>query len=278
MHIGDRGLASKMVGRPIADHFPKREQAGEKIAIQVQGLTVPGVVDDVCFTVNHGEILGFAGLIGAGRTEMAEAICGLRKKSAGRITVDGLDLKIRHVREAVKNGLAYLSEDRKGTGLTLGMSIGENITLASLRNWWIDRSDQAHIARKNVVDLKIKIGDVSDPVSSLSGGNQQKVALAKWLETNPRILFVDEPTRGVDIGAKEQIYQLIQSLTRQGMACILISSELNEVIGMSHRIAIMRAGKIAAIVDGPTATEESIMNYAAGVTGVAGVSTSSSSS
>jgi ABC-type sugar transport system ATPase subunit len=165
----------------------------------------------------------------------------------------------------VNAGLAYLSEDRKGTGLTLGMSVAENTTLASLKTKWIDRKTEAAITRKRVADLKIKIGGIHDPVSSLSGGNQQKVALAKWLETSPKVLFVDEPTRGVDIGAKEQIYQLIRSLTRQGMACILISSELNEVIGMSHRIAVMRGGKIVATLDGPTATEETIMHLAAGV-------------
>ena len=276
--IGERGLASKMVGRPIADHFPKRESPGDKIAIEVRGLSVPGVVNEISFTVGRGEILGFAGLIGAGRTEMAEAICGLRHKSAGEIIVDGKPVIIRNVEDAVRCGLAYLSEDRKGTGLTLGMSIAQNTTLASLKTWWIRRRAEAEITRRRVVDLKIKVGNIHDPVSSLSGGNQQKVALAKWLETSPRVLFLDEPTRGVDIGAKEQIYQLIQSLTRQGMACIMISSELNEVIGMSHRIAVMRGGRIAAIVDAETATEESIMNYAAGVAGVAGGSVESSSS
>jgi ribose transport system ATP-binding protein len=174
-------------------------------------------------------------------------------------------VEIRNVRQSVRAGLAYLSEDRKGTGLTLGMSIAQNTTLASLKQWWIRRKREALITRQRVADLKIKIGSIADPVSSLSGGNQQKVALAKWLETSPKVLFVDEPTRGVDIGAKEQIYQLIQSLTRQGMACVLISSELNEVIGMSHRIAVMRGGKIATILDAANASEESIMHYAAGV-------------
>jgi ribose transport system ATP-binding protein len=263
--IGERGLASKMVGRPIADHFPRREAARHGTAFEVRGLSVPGKVADVSFTVAPGEILGFAGLIGAGRTEMAEAICGLRPKSSGEIFVDGQELRIDNVRHAVRAGLAYLSEDRKGTGLTLGMSIAQNITLASPKNAWIHRRREAATTRRRVAELKIKIGGIHDPVSSLSGGNQQKVALAKWLETSPKVLFVDEPTRGVDIGAKEQIYQLIQSLTRAGMACVLISSELNEVIGMSHRIAVMRGGKIAAILDAATATEESIMQHAAGV-------------
>jgi ribose transport system ATP-binding protein len=263
--IGERGLASKMVGRPLADHFPSRETTGESVALEVRGLTVPGKLTDVSFNVRHGEILGFAGLIGAGRTEMAEAICGLRQKSGGQILVDGQPEQVRNVRQSVRAGLAYLSEDRKGTGLTLGMSIAQNVTLASLKQWWIRSRREAAITRARVAGLKIKIGRINDPVSSLSGGNQQKVALAKWLETSPKVLFVDEPTRGVDIGAKEQIYQLIQSLTRQGMACVLISSELNEVIGMSHRVAVMRGGRIATIINAAEATEESIMHHAAGV-------------
>ena len=266
--IGERGLASRMVGRPMADHFPARRPAGDEVAFEVRRLSIAGKLNDVSFTVHRGEIFGFAGLIGAGRTEMAEAICGLRAKSAGEVLVEGLPVVIRNVRDAGRAGLAYLSEDRKGTGLTLDMSITANTTLPSLKRYChplISRRQEAATARRRVAELKIKIGDIRDPVSSLSGGNQQKVALAKWLETNPRVLFIDEPTRGVDIGAKEQIYQLIQSLTQQGMACILISSELNEVIGLSHRIAVMRGGRIVITMNAAAATEESIMHAAAGV-------------
>lgn len=263
--IGERGLASKMVGRPLADHFPRLQPAGAEVAIEVTGLSVPGKVSDVSFQVRRGEILGFAGLIGAGRTEMAEAVCGLRPKSAGDVKIDGQAVSIKSVRAAMRAGLAYLSEDRKGTGLTLDMSIAQNITLAALKQRWIHRRAEAATARRRLAELKIRAGSIYDPVASLSGGNQQKVALAKWLETNPRVLFVDEPTRGVDIGAKEQIYQLIQTLTQAGMACVLISSELNEVLGLSHRIAVMRGGRIVATLDASVATEESIMHHAAGV-------------
>jgi ribose transport system ATP-binding protein len=263
--IGERGLAGKMVGRPMADHFPPREAAGTDVRFELKNLSVPGVVRDMSFSVRRGEILGFAGLIGAGRTEMAEAICGLRKKSGGAVLVDGQLVEIHTVRQAIGAGLAYLSEDRKGTGLNLAMSIAANTTLASLKSPWINRRAEIATANRRVADLKIKIGSIDDPVSSLSGGNQQKVALAKWLETGPRVLFIDEPTRGVDIGAKEQIYQLLQSLTRAGMACILISSELNEVIGLSHRVAVVRGGRIAAVLEAKDATEEQIMFHAAGV-------------
>jgi ribose transport system ATP-binding protein len=263
--IGERGLASRMVGRPIADHFPPRQPPGDEIALDVIGLNVPGRVIDASFTVRRGEILGFAGLIGAGRTELAEAVCGLRRKTSGEIKINGISTQINSVRDAVRAGLAYLSEDRKGTGLSLNLSVAGNTTLASLKNWWIRSREESSRTMGRVNDLKIKVGSIYDPVSSLSGGNQQKVALAKWLETHPTILFIDEPTRGVDIGAKEQIYQLIQSLTQAGMACVLISSELNEVIGLSHRVAVMRGGKIAKILDARDASEESIMQYAAGV-------------
>jgi ribose transport system ATP-binding protein len=266
--IGEMGLAGKMVGRPMADHFPKRMTHHDDVAIEVRGISSPANVHDVSFSVRHGEILGFAGLIGAGRTELAETICGLRRKSTGQVLIDGESVNIRHINDAVRAGLAYLSEDRKGSGLTLGMSIVQNTTLISLRRYarpFVSRRAEEAATQKRIDELRIKVGGIHAPVQSLSGGNQQKVALAKWLETGPKVLIIDEPTRGVDIGAKEQIYQLIQALTQQGMACILISSELNEVIGMSHRIAVMRGGRIVTILDAATATEESIMRYAAGV-------------
>ena len=266
--LGERGLASRMVGRPMADHFPQRLPPQQEVALFVRGLSVPGKVFDVSFDVHEGEILGFAGLVGAGRTEMAEAICGLRPHRCEELLIDGQPVRIRNVKDAVRHGLAYLSEDRKGTGLTLGMSIMQNTTLISLKRYarpLINRRAETAATQRLVDDLHIKVGSIDDPVSSLSGGNQQKVALAKWLEVRPRVLIIDEPTRGVDIGAKEQIYQLIKQLTRQGMACILISSELNEVIGLSHRVAVMRGGHIAAVLDASIATEETIMHYAAGV-------------
>jgi ribose transport system ATP-binding protein len=269
--LGERGLASKMVGREMADHFPPREPPEQEVTIYVRNLTVPGKVHNVSFEVRRGEILGFAGLVGAGRTEMAEGLCGLRRARVEELLIDGQPMRIRNPRAAVRAGVAYLSEDRKGAGLTLGMSVAENTTLISLRRYCrplISRRREEAVTQRYVDDLSIKVSDVRDPVQKLSGGNQQKVALAKWLETNPRVLIIDEPTRGVDIGAKEQIYQLIQSLTRSGMACILISSELNEVLGLSHRIAVMRGGRIVATLDAAAATEEQIMHHAAGVVGV----------
>jgi ribose transport system ATP-binding protein len=267
--IGEKGLASLMVGRPMGDHYPKRNRPDGRLAIEVRNLSVPGKVRDVSFAIRSGEILGFAGLIGAGRTELAEAIVGLRKRSSGEVMVNGNPLRATNPRRAANAGVAYLSEDRKGTGLTLPMSIAANTTMVSLERYcrpFISRYREEQATRGHVQNLRIKIGHVRDAVSTLSGGNQQKVALAKWLEIAPRVLIIDEPTRGVDVGAREQIYALIRSLTAQGMACMLISSELNEVIGLSNRVAVMRNGRLVVTVDADGATEELLMYHAAGVT------------
>jgi ribose transport system ATP-binding protein len=275
-------LAGLMVGRQMEDFFPPRHPVGIDIVLSVKNLSVPGLVHEVSFDLHAGEILGFAGLIGAGRTEMAEALVGLRNRSAGTIHVrrdrnptatsnGGISIppySIRSSRDAIRAGIAYLSEDRKGTGLTLEMDVAENTTLVSLKRYgsfWINRRAEERATRQHVAALNTRVGRLRDPVRTLSGGNQQKVLLAKWLETDPKVLIIDEPTRGVDIGAKRQIYELIASLTARGMACILISSELNEVLGLAHRIAVMRAGRIQAILDASSATEQSVMYHAAGV-------------
>ncbi|CAN5439825.1 sugar ABC transporter ATP-binding protein [soil metagenome] len=322
-NVTERQLASLMVGREMSDFFPPRNTAGSEVVLSIKNLSVPGHVSDVSFDLHAGEILGFAGLIGAGRTEMAEAIAGLRRKSAGAIYLapspgipgEGWDegsvttveraasleqnphpslsrntergeenapigrtgvspalqeIKIHSPRDAVAAGIAYMSEDRKSAGLSLDLSIVHNTTLVSLPRYgtvWLSRHREEAATRRHVKDLEIKTGRLRDPVRSLSGGNQQKVLLAKWLETSPRVLIIDEPTRGVDIGAKRQIYGQIAALTARGMACILISSELNEVLGLSHRVAVMRNGKLQIILEARDATEQTVMNYAAGVTG-----------
>jgi ribose transport system ATP-binding protein len=266
--ITESHLASLMVGRPMADHFPPRSEPPNEILLTVRNLTVPGHAADISFDLRRGEILGFAGLIGAGRTEMAEGLVGLRPRSAGSITLDNQPIAPRSLRDAVRAGIGYLSEDRKGAGLTLGMDIVSNTTLVSLKRYTrglINRRAETRAAREHVQRLRTRVGRLSDAVATLSGGNQQKVLLAKWLEIRPRVLIIDEPTRGVDIGAKEEIYRLIKQLTDNGMACILISSEMNELLGLAHRIAIMRKGRLAATIDAPGATEDTIMLHAAGI-------------
>jgi ribose transport system ATP-binding protein len=261
-------LASLMVGRPMQDHFPPRIPAQKQAVLEVRDLIVAGTNSPISFEVNRGEIFGLAGLIGSGRTELAETIVGLRKKTSGRLILQGREISIGSIRDSVAAGIAYLSEDRKSAGLTLGMSVKENMTLVSLGKYGrvlIDRRAEAASANRHVAALGIRTPGIEQRAELLSGGNQQKVALAKWLEISPKVLIVDEPTRGVDIGAKEQIYAILHELTQAGLAVILISSELNEVIGMSHRIAVMRRGRIVDIVDAAMATEDSLMRRAAWV-------------
>jgi ribose transport system ATP-binding protein len=263
--VTERDLASLMVGRPVADYFPPRAPHRSEVAFSIQNLSVPDLVHDVSFEVRAGEIFGLAGLIGAGRTETAEAIVGLRTRSSGRLIVNGNEVRIDELADATQLGIAYLSEDRKDAGLTLNMSIVDNTTLISLPRYsriLIDREAQRRATESHASRLRLRAAALTDPVSSLSGGNQQKVLIAKWLETSPKVLFVDEPTRGVDIGAKEEIYHLLQELAAEGMACIMISSEMNELLGLCHRIGVMRLGRLVLVLDGHTATEEQIIHAA----------------
>jgi ribose transport system ATP-binding protein len=261
----ERELAGLMVGRPMAEHFPPRKTHGDKIVFSIEGISVPGLVENVSFDVREGEIFGLAGLIGAGRTETAEAIVALRRRSGGSIELNGAPVRIASPVDAAQLGIAYLPEDRKDAGLTLNMSIIDNTTMVSLSRYsriLLDRNAKRRATQEHANRLHLRAGALSDAVRTLSGGNQQKVLLAKWLEIAPKVLIVDEPTRGVDIGAKEEIYHLLQELAAQGMACIMISSEMNELIGMCHRIGVMRSGRLVTILDGQSATEEQIIHAA----------------
>jgi ribose transport system ATP-binding protein len=261
----ERDLASLMVGRSMAEYFPPRIPPRDAVVFSVQGISVPGLAENVSFDVREGEIFGLAGLIGAGRTETAEAIVGVRRKSAGTVSLNGARLEITTPFEATRLGIAYLPEDRKDAGLTLNMSLIDNTTMVSLPRYsrvLLDHKAQRHATEQHVERLQIRAGSLDNAVRTLSGGNQQKVLLAKWLEIAPKVLIVDEPTRGVDIGAKEEIYHLLQELAAQGMACVMISSEMNELLGMCHRIGVMRAGRLVTILDGPSATEEQIIHAA----------------
>jgi ribose transport system ATP-binding protein len=261
----ERDLASLMVGRSMTDYFPARGPHWDDIALSVRDLSVPNRVEGVSFDVRSGEIFGLAGLIGAGRTEAAEAIVGLRRKSTGQIFLNGSPVRINGLVDATRFGIAYLAEDRKDAGLTLNMSIIDNTTLVSLRRYsrvLLNRSKQKLATQGHALRLRLRAAALTDAVSTLSGGNQQKVLLAKWLEMSPKVLIVDEPTRGVDIGAKEEIYHLLHELAAQGLSCVMISSEMNELIGMCHRIGVMRLGRLVTILDGQHATEEQIIHAA----------------
>lgn len=262
-------LAKLMVGRELGDFYPPpRLSVLGEVLLSVTGAVVPGFVHGVDLSVRAGEIVGLAGLVGSGRTELCEAIVGARRLSAGSIEVGGVACSIPSVRDAVRRGLAYVSEDRKGMGLVLGMDVVENTTLASLRSFCkplVSKKSERECADRWVKELDVRAGDLRADVLFLSGGNQQKVAVAKWLETKPRVLILDEPTRGVDVGAKREIYNLIQRLANEGMACVVISSELPEIVGVCERVVVMREGRVAGELVGDEISEEAIVLRAAGV-------------
>jgi ribose transport system ATP-binding protein len=240
---------------------------GRETVLDVEGLSTKELLRDVSFTLGKGEILGFAGLMGAGRTEVARALVGADKASGGTIRVHGRQVKIRTPAEAAALRIGYLSEDRKQLGLLLEHDVSDNITLPSLRErfsrWGLVDKLVARRAAKEVAGrLTIKTPSVRQTTKFLSGGNQQKVVIAKWLVKDCDILIFDEPTRGIDVGAKEEIYALLNSLAQQGKAIIMISSELPEVLRMSHRIVVMTEGRVSGILSTAEATQESVMHLA----------------
>ena len=261
-------MANLMVGRDLSDLYPPKTATPVAAPLlKVQGLTVPGWAHDVSFEVAPGEILGFAGLVGAGRTELFEGLLGLRPASATRIELAGRELRIRGPRDAVAQGLTYLSEDRKGKGLHVTFGLRENLTLMALRRYaapWLNHDAERAALKGAVADFGIRTGSLDIPASSLSGGNQQKLALAKVLHPGPKVIVLDEPTRGVDVGAKRDIYFLIQRLANEGRAVIVISSELMELIGICHRIVVMRAGRMQATLAAEQLTEEVLIAHATG--------------
>jgi ribose transport system ATP-binding protein len=263
-----RQMANLMVGRELADLFPPKlpAPAGEPI-IKVRGLTVPGWAQDVNFEVRRGEILGFAGLVGAGRTELFEGLLGLRPRSAGTVEIAGKPVHLKSPRDAARHGLTYLSEDRKGKGLHVHFGLRPNLTLIALERYakpWLDPAAEQAALRDAVQEFGIRTGSLEVRASSLSGGNQQKLALAKVLHPGPSVVVLDEPTRGVDVGAKREIYHLVQRLAEQGLAVVVISSELMELIGLCHRVAVMRAGRLQTTLQAPNLTEEELIAHATG--------------
>jgi ribose transport system ATP-binding protein len=260
-------IISLMVGRELADASRAEGQAAEDEVLRVKGLNRGKSIRDVSFTLRKGEILGFAGLMGAGRTEVARAIFGADPIDSGEIHVHGKPQRINTPADAVRLGLAYLSEDRKRFGVVTRMSVRDNITMPSWRRFtsagfWMKDGGLNQAAARFVDMLKVKTPSVAQETRLLSGGNQQKVVIAKWLLRDCDILFFDEPTRGIDVGAKAEIYKLLQGLADQGKAIVVISSELPEVLRLSHRIVVMCEGRITGELDGKTATQESIMTLA----------------
>jgi ribose transport system ATP-binding protein len=269
-------MANLMVGRELSDLYPPRDAVVTTAApaLQVRSFSVPGWAQDASFEVRPGEILGFAGLVGAGRTELFEGLLGLRPAS-GSVEMLGRTMPRnrgwRSPRDAARHGLTYLSEDRKGKGLHVSFGLRQNLTLMALERYarpWLRPEAERGALAEAVKDYGIRTGSLDARASSLSGGNQQKLALAKVLQPQPRVVVLDEPTRGVDVGAKRDIYFLIQRLAREGLAVIVVSSELMELIGLCHRVAVMRAGRLVTTLDADHLTEEELIAHATGTASV----------
>ncbi|WP_230198253.1 sugar ABC transporter ATP-binding protein [Flaviflexus massiliensis] len=255
-----------MVGREIKSDVRPEPREHTEYVLEVDNLSTAELVRDVSFKVERGEILGFAGLMGAGRTEVARALIGADPKTSGSVTLHGKPVKISHPQDAVRAGIGYLSEDRKKYGLVMGQSVAQNTVLASLPHFTkggvIDDSKIRRVAGKWVKTLGTKTPHIQQQVRNLSGGNMQKVVLAKWLERDCDVLIFDEPTRGIDVGAKQEIYDLLDRLTSEGKSIIMISSEMEEVLRLSDRIAVMCDGRITGFLTNAEATQEKIMELA----------------
>ncbi len=263
-------IAQMMVGRELSNLYPPKHEpdVDAPVVLRVRELSAPGLTD-INFDLRRGEILGFAGLIGSGRTAIAEAVVGLTRRTAGTVEIDGRPVNFHQVSQSVDAGVAYMTKDRKGKGLLLNMGLRPNLTLLTLkkhvRHGFLDTGSEERALERAVRRFDVRARDASVAVGRLSGGNQQKLMLGKTMEAEPEIIIMDEPTRGIDVGTKQQIYHIIAALASEGKSIILISSEMQEVIGLSHRVVVVRAGRLAGILEGAEITEAEIMRYAAGI-------------
>ncbi|WP_343216601.1 sugar ABC transporter ATP-binding protein [Deinococcus aestuarii] len=261
-------MANLMVGRELEDMFPERQPPGSEELLHVEGLTVPGWSRDVGFTLRRGEVLGLAGLVGSGRTESFEGLFGLRPRNVSQVRLRGRPIRLRNARDAARAGLVYLSEDRKGKGLLVDFALTPNLTLMTLEHYarpLLDVGAERRRMGEAVREYHIRAGRLDVTASALSGGNQQKLALAKILEASPDAIVLDEPTRGVDVGAKREIYHLVHTLAAAGKGVVVISSELPELLGLCHRLLVMHAGRLVGELTGEDMTEHEVIQYATGL-------------
>ncbi|MBR0416709.1 MAG: sugar ABC transporter ATP-binding protein [Firmicutes bacterium] len=262
-------IITKMVGRELSNLYPQRNNKPGEVIFEVQDFTSinPKSFRDVSFGVKAGEILGVAGLVGAQRTELMEGLFGIRSHTKGKILYKGKEISISRPKDAIDQGIAMLTEDRRGSGILGVLSVADNISVASLKkylkhNLYIDNAKVEDLVQDNVKKMNIKTPSSKTQIQSLSGGNQQKVLVGRWLANDPDVLILDEPTRGIDVGAKYEIYCIIEELAREGRAVIMISSEMDELIGMSDRIMVMCDGRVTGFVEGEDMTQEKIMSLA----------------
>lgn len=264
--IKSEDIIRMMVGRQIDSLYPEKSDDIAKVEFEVKNFCSPGLFEDISFQVKKGEILGFYGLVGAGRSELWRAILSIDSCTGGEVYYQGKKINLKSYRDAIDVGFAYLTEDRKLQGLFLELPLFQNICAAKLKNVqrgaFIDKKKEMQLSRKYVQDLNIKVASHRNKVASLSGGNQQKVMIGKWLSTNPTLLVMDEPTRGVDVGAKAEIHNMLRILAQHGILVVIISSELPEIIGMSDRVVVMHEGKITGELSCGDICEEIIITYA----------------
>ena len=261
-------VVKMMIGREIGERYPNREVNIGDVVLEVKDFTCPGVFEQASFQVHAGEVLGVSGLMGAGRTEIMQAIFGNMPHTTGTLFLNGKEIQNKNPQQAMKNGIGFITEDRKVEGLMLEKSIMENISIANLgrisNGGVIQKKAEQDLVKRGIEELHIKCFGPQHECDNLSGGNQQKVVFAKWIYTDPKVLILDEPTRGVDIGAKKEIYNIINDLAAKGVAIIMVSSELPEVLGMSDRIMVIGEGKVRGILNKEEADQENIMVLATG--------------
>jgi ribose transport system ATP-binding protein len=268
--LDGESIAQLMVGRELSSLYPTKVEPNvdEEIVLRVEGVST-GYVQDPSYEVRKGEIIGFSGMIGSGRTELMEAVAGLRNRAAGEVHIRGESIPSGDVHAANRAGLAYMTKDRKSKGLLLRSGMMTNLTLQSLgqhsRHGYLSPSSEAQALAKARRRFDIRVRDTNIVAGRMSGGNQQKLLLAKVMETEPEIIIIDEPTRGIDVGTKQQIYHFISALARDGRSIIVVSSEMPEVIGLCTRVAVMREGRIVGLLEGDEISEQEIMRYAAGL-------------
>ncbi|MCL6573909.1 MAG: sugar ABC transporter ATP-binding protein [Bacillus sp. (in: Bacteria)] len=259
-------MITMMVGRELSKLFPEKGNPSNDVLLEIKDVSVPNMLYNINFSVKRGEIVGIAGLMGSGKTELSKAIFGLYNNISGTVKVDSKSVK--SPRGAIDAGIALVTDDRKSEGLVLGLSVYENLLLPSYRKisrfGVLQRRKKDEIVNRLVKELKIKVHDTKVEVRTLSGGNQQKVVLGKWLQMNPKVLILNEPTRGIDVGAKAEIYQIMKRLTEEGISIVMMSSEMPELLGLSNRILVMHEGRITAELNQVEATQEKIFYYASG--------------
>ena len=261
-----------MVGRDVSQIFPNRDSVIQEQILEVHGFSHPTEFADIDFSLHSGEILGFYGLVGSGRSELMQSLFGITKASSGVVSIAGRNVTITTPADAVSNGIVYVPEDRGRQGTITALSIFQNVTLPSLsrtsKNGFLRLAEEFRLTREYTSRLDLRAASLDSSVGNLSGGNQQKVVIAKWLATKPKIIVLDEPTKGIDIGSKAAVHEFMAELSSQGLAVIMVSSEIPEILGMSDRVIVMREGRMVAELEKEDLNPETLVRYAAGIKGL----------